>query len=1064
MSRLGSQNGAVAGPAREATSETTQSWDRYKRWNAAVEAEFFDGRWAGRPVYLDMDDEVVARIADLAGETGAPHEVFKEMLRPTLFLPGERGHLLDLHVRRLRRWQLAPQEESPPCLAILAFFSWSAEGMRGDDDFRANNYYARLCQRLGLDPKRGRAACKRVETDFRRDSLELWNGLNSWLEDYEGVLGTPSAHSFDWRSFIGVPISQALLREDERLALRDLFLEYRLHPNQELATSDMLRLLKEWMPSADVSPTLRRLFEHTDAQGRIADIACIELRAWTGDPPPGREARDRPDPSTALLLGAQLRRAIRAELVLSLMVRGSSPAPPGDYRLEEDAPEPAVEALAGPGGLVRVVGSPGDGWRRIEASGQISFPDLLLATVRLASSQGSTLMRKPRRLVILERDEEFHMSVEVDRCELGRENMILAHRSLADAIDQALSGATREGLRRWAPSELAGLPDQWLLWSGVELIEIPEVPDDQPDLSVLIPLEWTKVAVGGGFSLPGHDTWLRGSPPEIRLTALIDKPVTASLARTMSLLSEGPIEGELATFEGAAIVALDGTDLLDGDYKVALREAGPRGKPLISNSFRIRSADFPRPRADLQGMLGSRPSPGRPDGALTAGLIEVPQASFVAGAAVEGGAELERPPRGLSAPSTLRAVPPLELETEVEALDAVVTAHSGSAPSCLMGGKHHYELEPAGRDTMLRRTRPAKIDARCVSCGFEKWFPPRLRGTRRRGQAPTRVELLRPTEPRRIRHDVAAIADGPRGDFNLLLDGLTYARNGSWQLFERLAEQVSDAPWFALEAARTLTGLGHIELVIDLKSGRPALWSIAPATLAIMGLGDAVACGARSERLVSRLAADAEALGGTLRTEQSADAPATIRILSLEQDDLHAVAASASAATGIDVRVSVDPAAAILARLPTLGMVESALPALDWPPVAMERFDLSANKWQRTAAIDAGGAYKFLTRPLRYGFVARPDGGGSVIAADNRLAKWLAAAAEGVTLLAYDEATCSLLTRLGAQLPGLYERVAVLCSGRPPVKRVDGTVTYEEVTPEIASGLYARLSSRGASR
>jgi hypothetical protein len=50
-----------------------------------------------------------------------------------------------------------------------------------------------------------------------------------------------------------------------------------------------------------------------------------------------------------------------------------------------------------------------------------------------------------------------------------------------------------------------------------------------------------------------------------------------------------------------------------------------------------------------------------------------------------------------------------------------------------------------------------------------------------------------------------------------------------------------------------------------------------------------------------------------------------------------------------------------------------------------------------------------------------------------------------------------LITRLGAQLPGLYERAAVLCTGRPAVKRVDGTVAYEGIPRVIASALHERL-------
>ena len=202
------------------TQPTIGVWDAYELWNASVEAELFDGSSAGRPVYVDMEDDVLARIANRAGAEGGPVETFTNVLRPTLFVWPEKGeHLLDLHIRRLRGWQQTRTEEPPPCLALVAFFALAAEGMRSDETFRSNNYYARLCQALGIDPKSNQEAAKRIENDFRRDSLELWGGLNSWLLDHDGALGTPTAYSFDWRSYVGVPISQALLREEERLEL-----------------------------------------------------------------------------------------------------------------------------------------------------------------------------------------------------------------------------------------------------------------------------------------------------------------------------------------------------------------------------------------------------------------------------------------------------------------------------------------------------------------------------------------------------------------------------------------------------------------------------------------------------------------------------------------------------------------------------------------------------------------------------------------------------------------------------------------------------------------------------
>ena len=66
--------------------------------------------------------------------------------------------------------------------------------------------------------------------------------------------------------------------------------------------------------------------------------------------------------------------------------------------------------------------------------------------------------------------------------------------------------------------------------------------------------------------------------------------------------------------------------------------------------------------------------------------------------------------------------------------------------------------------------------------------------------------------------------------------------------------------------------------------------------------------------------------------------------------------------------------------------------------------------------------------------------------------------------MAYSTRRSELTIRLGAQLPGLYERVAMLCSGSPPRRFNDGTKRYKGVPTEVAAGLWARLRPTETSR
>jgi hypothetical protein len=77
--------------------------------------------------------------------------------------------------------------------------------------------------------------------------------------------------------------------------------------------------------------------------------------------------------------------------------------------------------------------------------------------------------------------------------------------------------------------------------------------------------------------------------------------------------------------------------------------------------------------------------------------------------------------------------------------------------------------------------------------------------------------------------------------------------------------------------------------------------------------------------------------------------------------------------------------------------------------------------------------------------------------------KHMAALIEGRRLACYEPNTRSLEVPLGAELPGLYGRAAVLCSGLVP-ERVGGHSRYIGVSREVAEALLARLAPFGRAR
>jgi hypothetical protein len=160
-----------------------------------------------------------------------------------------------------------------------------------------------------------------------------------------------------------------------------------------------------------------------------------------------------------------------------------------------------------------------------------------------------------------------------------------------------------------------------------------------------------------------------------------------------------------------------------------------------------------------------------------------------------------------------------------------------------------------------------------------------------------------------------------------------------------------------------------------------------------------------------------------------------------------------------DVSMSEEPARKLAARLTPLSAILQQLPTFV-PPVAqpLEQWDPRTNRWTIVDDAREPGAYRTRSLPRRHGFRSEQATGQALARGDARLVKWLAAREQGVGMLAYDEARRALTCRIGAGLPGLYERAAALCSGQPPTT-ANETIDYKDIPPTIAGAIWEALTT-----
>lgn len=1002
------------------------AWATYDRWSNAIADEFFSGRFAGRPVYLDLEEDVLARVAEAAEFTGDPTDGFVAAVAPTISL-FERRSLFGAHAVRLRRWRTDPHTiTAPPVVGVLAFMSLVAEHMRGDAQLRPHNYYGRFIETLGGNATDPNLRAK-VVRGFAQHSSEMWNALNRWLEAEPETRGVPTAYSFDHRVYVGRALSQALVRDGDRRALHLLFAEIGLRPGQVVAVEDMLRILEAWLPDSPVSQTLRRLARDPEVLARVAEVACVELQSWAGD------VEQTATGGTRLALTATVRRLPRRVLSLGAAVV----LPPG---VEALAAGPACDeagraAIAAVGGTLRLLPADSAGWRAVA---EVGIADLLLSRFE-AVAEDVAVRRQTRPVVVFGRDELSAVFREVERVRLGGEHLLLVIEAVRPRLERELGLVARDG---WCVHEaLAGLPQGWLLYEGVEIVAITETM--APDLGVLVPVAWTELSLEAGLKLPGRATWHALAAPEMRASSPAGRPIDVLLFREIDpgiappgqdeaageeLEAAGEeldpaesqptsiveaeaseqLEGTLATLEGAIVLPLASEELDAGDYRLVLADARA-GRVLSATPMRLRSADLPfdREPCDLRAR-------GPEDGAL-----------WPLSASLPGDGEALEPE---DVEQTTNDAPPAEDEPP---------RASVPVPACYVSGAHHFVLDPAGRE---RPSYGATTGGSCKYCGLEKRFPARPQGRGHRGRAPmSKLEraTARPKLPPRLQSESI--------DGELLLDALSCLRRGSAAEIVRMLDRADSPALLASESLRMLSALGHIDVSLDAEL-RPARWAVAPTTIVVSADGAHLA-GMRSQLTLQHLGRITQ-----IAWEEQGVAPPRIALPGVQSDMADALAAELENRISRTVCVRRSPSEQLVDRLPSLADLRASLPRLVHRPVSAELEKAIGHRWVRADTSATDGAYRTTRMPR----VTWHQIGGDARRVDARLAKWLTARPDD--LMAADTDRARLVCNLGAEPPWLYERALVASSGRAPI--VDPqtyTVTYIDVPASLTARFRAAV-------
>lgn len=1009
------------------------AWQTYETWNDAVAEVFFPVQDDAEPVYMDFEDEALEMLGERTGTSAddVPAELGR-VVAATLTKGGPAA-IFETHVAHMRRWVRQGRRQVPPFLAVLGAFCVAAEQMESSDGMSSSNYLGRLRGVLGWDKDD-----HRLDQAYRRVAERFWGELNRWLLDLDGARGVPTAFALNHR-YVGLTVSQALVRSADREKLKEFFLAYGFAAGTEVPPSELVTVLDGWISQnpSPVSTSLARLWSKEQARERIAQSAAVALASWDGSYR-GRAPGD---------LGSV--RSARSQVVLTLELGGFPRKRFGLQALcylpqPEQARDASIVTAEPPVQVELVPDLPGTlGLGRGSA---LHAPDVLAGVLGIWDSLSDAVIeRRPRRLVLFREDELSRRWVEAPQVMLGDSVRLLVHDSVLERTEQVLEVVARPGWKRHPRA--TGQPEDWTVLSGVEVLAHPGDlvrANAIDDLQPLVPLTTSQLKIAGGFSLPGRmkGKWHSWSAPEVR--AVSDSPA-GFVVRVLEvgadedsgeqqewLLAEWPDGGT-----GVVVQSLADLGLGDGDYRVEIVPTG-KSDPLTSTWVRLRSADTPD---NKQWATASPVGYGQGPGAL--GLPVGDTDGEVKGHLVPTHWQRRDVEPGARVPE----VPGWQRGQRSQArVESVVRLTMPDPTSCMYTGRHREHIDTVELDGRGRPTTPWST-GRCTECGMVRRYPTRLRWSGYNGRRETS-----PPPPRPDLTGLQPVRSAGQRDWATAVDALLHLGGGSWSQLERIASQIEPSALFSDELTRTLEVLGLIDVRRDAESLQPTAWEITPTALVGTEAG-ALFSGYWPAGLYEQVGSRLEERGIGLAVDEPEDGPA-----------------SYFADCGADMLCDLIPEDVALVErawqdlaevLPDLSVVRDALPRRSDSLVGdITWFQVRDNTWAKVSSLDAVGAFR-VRRFSTTDVLRTPEDldAGLVALTTVQLGKHLAALQEGRPLLAYDKREKRLTVPLGADLPGLYGRAAVAASGTPPrAERAQRLLHYDQVPLELALHLHDRMS------
>lgn len=995
------------------------SWERFMVWNQAIADACFPVLEIPERVYLDLDDDVANDVAEILG---IGPESFQQSLgvvvREVLELRLSKFEVFEEVLRRVDRWSASGATTPPPVLPILAALSLAAENMSSEDGMRESNYYQRLIEILSVRPSR-----KIVLTEGYRDAAsQMWNALNKWLQRLNHSRGIPTAAPVSkHQRHVGWALSQALVRNADRERMRRFFSEAALPAGAELRLDELRFLFDSWLArSPSSASTLHRLWQSEELREKVLEVLADELVAWDGqDSRLDRGNRSAESQNCKLVLS--YRSFPRKEISITALA------------YLERSGEPRAAVLTAGEKSIAVELEP-------EVPGALRFglgimnTDLLGANLGLTDHlTGESVDRRPKRLVVFRQDVKSSLWLETDGVLPGEELRLMVRNDVLGDLTGLLTAVGVENFSQ-VDKSVQGHPEGWTLLIGVQVRRslMQLVPANRREFQQLEPLVQSQVQLYGGLQIPGRRlTWHSSMLPEVRI---VQQDAPGFTVRLLDMSEGSPCVLEEWHDRNSGEITVDlanGERLAPGKYRIVAEhlESGQTFERVFSvvNSFEgnpviPRQAAAPRLIHPLVALGVDADTVERASGAPQTARLDP------AGLLVRPWWDKKlRPKTGGGQALSLPTVEP---------------------DSCVFTGAHHWEIPLATDSRGKPLAQPAP--SQCRHCGLRQTHENKHWRLRKASKQKLRSTSSGSTASASHRPALIPPVDSFERSipWDSIADALVVMGSGTWASLQTLIRQVDESGPAVFHIIHSLEAIGLIEVLRSPETLEPVRWrTIDPFVLKFED-GIAELRGAWS---LTMRASFERALGQRPDIAAPSAQNAMDSGPELWSFDVSQAEWDLPELRWEELAENLPPISSIIAALPRRPLLRS---------VPANYFHVPSASWIDSPGVQLPGAYRFRGRGMRDVLCTEDDlADGLMSMSQVRFSKHAAAYLYGRRpLMAYDTRSEELTVPLGADLPGLYNRAAVLASGQLP-HRAQGNTVYSDIPADLAELLNQKLSN-----